>query len=38
MSSRRVLEKLGNLYLSQNKVQDAVRSYTESLKVREESG
>jgi tetratricopeptide (TPR) repeat protein len=31
-----VLEKLGNVSLSQNKVQDAVRSYTESLKVREE--
>jgi tetratricopeptide (TPR) repeat protein len=31
-----VLEKLGSLYLSQNKVEDAVRSYTESLKVRQE--
>ena len=31
-----VLEKLGNLYLFQDKIQDAVRSYTESLKIREE--
>jgi tetratricopeptide (TPR) repeat protein len=31
-----VLEKLGNLYLSQGDLEDAVLSYTESLKVRED--
>ena len=31
-----MLEKLGNLYLSQGNLEDAVLSYTESLKVRED--